>query len=124
MKYCPNCGTLLNEGDNVCSNCGYILVLNDKDSDHSKGNSAKYDAIPPSQSHPSEYEYSSTNDSGNPWWAVLGFFIPLVGLILFLIWRTTQPNNAKSSGFGALISVVWGICIGIVSTIAAMIAAI
>lgn len=27
MPYCPKCGTLLDEGANVCSNCGYVLEM-------------------------------------------------------------------------------------------------
>ncbi len=29
MPYCPKCGTLITEGTNVCSNCGYVLELKD-----------------------------------------------------------------------------------------------
>lgn len=37
---------------------------------------------------------------------VLGFFIPLVGLILFLAWTRSWPNNSKAAGLGALLGVV------------------
>lgn len=49
------------------------------------------------------------NDSGSIGWGVLGFFIPLVGLILFLVWRTSKPQSAKVAGIGALI----GFCLGL-----------
>ena len=39
-------------------------------------------------------------------WAVLGFFIPLAGLILCLVWGQTRPEDAKAAGKGALISVI------------------
>lgn len=42
---------------------------------------------------------------GSNWWSVLGFFIPLLGLILFLVWKTTNPKSAKAAGTGALVSV-------------------
>lgn len=52
-----------------------------------------------------------SNDSGSFGWAVLGFFIPLVGLILWLVWKDSKPKSAKMSGIGALvgvgISVLW-----------------
>ena len=50
------------------------------------------------------------DDSGSIGWGVLGFFIPLVGLILFLVWKNTKPKCAKVSGIGALI----GFCLGLV----------
>ena len=37
---------------------------------------------------------------------MLGFFIPLAGLILYLVWRTEYPLRAKSVGKGALVSVI------------------
>lgn len=39
-------------------------------------------------------------------WGVLGFFIPIVGLILFLVWKSEKPRAAKSAGIGALISTI------------------
>ncbi len=63
-------------------------------------------------------DYSS--DTGSIGWAILGFLIPLVGLILYLIWTDTKPNNAKKAGGGALIgfivnvgfSIIYGAVIG------------
>ncbi|KAA8825704.1 hypothetical protein EMO91_12070 [Bifidobacterium myosotis] len=37
---------------------------------------------------------------------MLGFFIPLVGLILFLVWKNEKPLSAKKAGMGALVSVI------------------
>lgn len=49
-------------------------------------------------------------DSGSAGWGVLGFFIPLVGLILFLVWRISKPKSAKVAGIGAII----GFCLSLV----------
>lgn len=35
-------------------------------------------------------------------WNVLGFFLPFIGLILFLVLRESKPNTAKAAGIGAL----------------------
>ncbi len=56
-------------------------------------------------------------DSGSFGWAVLGFFIPLVGLILFIVWKQTKPKCAKMAGIGALVGFVLGIIISIVSSV-------
>ena len=40
-------------------------------------------------------------DSGNIGWAILGFLIPLAGVILFLVWRNTKPQTAKMAAIGA-----------------------
>ena len=45
-------------------------------------------------------------DTGSFGWAVLGFFFPIVGLILFLVWKSEKPISAKQAGMGALASVI------------------
>ena len=45
-------------------------------------------------------------DKGGFLWGLLGFCIPLVGLILFLSWKKNKPGKAKSCGKGALIGVI------------------
>ena len=42
-------------------------------------------------------------EGGTFGWAVLGFLLFPVGLILFFIWRREYPKRAKSSGKGALL---------------------
>ncbi len=44
-------------------------------------------------------------------WGVLGFFIPLVGLLLFILWGKDKPDQAKASGIGALIGIVLNLII-------------
>lgn len=49
---------------------------------------------------------------------VLGFFIPLVGLILWLVWKDERPKRAKAAGIGAIVGVVvnfiWGMVAGLI----------
>ena len=43
-------------------------------------------------------------------WAVLGFFIPIVGLILFLVWNNSESKaKGNSAGKGALVGVIVGV---------------
>ncbi len=42
-------------------------------------------------------------DKGSFGWAVLGFFFPLIGLILYLVWSTSRKGDAKKAGIGALV---------------------
>ena len=49
-----------------------------------------------------------TNDKGGFGWGLLGFLIPIAGLVLFLVWNSSKPKTAKAVGIGALISVVLG----------------
>lgn len=78
MAFCRNCGAEINDQAVICPQCG-----------------VQQKAATP-----------AVNDNGSFGWAVLGCCIPIAGLILFLIWKDTQPNNAKKAGMGALISVI------------------
>lgn len=86
MKYCKNCGLNVSDETKYCPNCGNYL-----------------DESRPENSRP---DSSYSKDKGSFGWGVLGFFFPLVGLILFLVWRTELPLRAKSVGKGALISAI------------------
>ena len=44
-------------------------------------------------------------------WGLLGCCIPVVGLVLFLVWRDEKPKTAKVAGIGALVSVILTILI-------------
>lgn len=81
MAYCKNCGKELTAQESFCPICG----------------AAQNDSTPP------------VVDNGGFWWGVLGCCIPIVGLILFLVWKDTKPNTAKAAGIGAL---VYAICLG------------
>lgn len=40
------------------------------------------------------------------WWAVLGLFFPIIGLVLFLIWHKSEPQRADYILKGSLVSFV------------------
>ncbi|MCA1356324.1 hypothetical protein FO433_06760 [Weissella cibaria] len=59
-------------------------------------------------------QVEKTEDSGSAGWGVLGFFFPLVGFILWLVWMKDKPKSSKSAGVGTLISVILGVLIWII----------
>lgn len=56
-------------------------------------------------------ENKELNDRGGFGWGLLGCCVPIVGLVLFLVWRDEKPRTAKAAGIGALVSVVASIVI-------------
>jgi Tfp pilus assembly protein PilN len=49
-------------------------------------------------------------DMNEKLWGVLGFFIPLAGLVLYLVWRQERPQDARYAKNGMIWGfVVWGI---------------
>ena len=49
---------------------------------------------------------NQVEDNGGILWGLLGFCIPIAGLILFIVWKDQKPASAKSAGIGALVSVI------------------
>ena len=66
---------------------------------------------PNAQSSYAQSPYAGTDpyDAPSGGYAVLGFFIPVVGLILYLVWKDQTPLRARSAGKGALIGVIVGV---------------
>ncbi len=53
--------------------------------------------------------YNANPDVPSTGFNVLGFFFPIVGLILYLVWKDQTPNKAKAIGKSALISFIIGV---------------
>ena len=56
----------------------------------------------------------NNNDNGVFLWGLLGCCIPVVGLILFLVWKDQKPRTAKAAGIGALISVILSVIVYVI----------
>lgn len=86
--FCSKCGKEINDEAYVCPFCGCLTGKN---------------ASP-----------QKAGDAPNTGAAVLGFLIPVVGLILYLVWKDQTPLKAKSAGKGALIGTIVSIVLGII----------
>ena len=76
--YCKNCGKNTDDSATYCINCGTRFDNN----------------------------INKADDRSSFGFAILGFFIPIVGLILFLTYEGKKPKRAKSAGKGALIGFI------------------
>lgn len=50
-------------------------------------------------------------------YALIGFFVPIVGLILYIVKENKQPRKAKSAGKGALAGFIVSIILSVIFTI-------
>ncbi|MCI6956399.1 MAG: zinc ribbon domain-containing protein [Candidatus Faecousia sp.] len=94
MAFCKNCGRQIDDNAVICPACGVA-----------------------------QSNASAPVDNGGFGWGLLGCCIPLVGLILFLVWKDTKPNTAKAAGIGALVSVCIYIVLYIIGAVAGVAAA-
>ena len=86
MAFCKYCGAQIDDNAVVCTSCG-----------------ASQSTAP------------AVVDKGGFGWGLLGYCLPIVGLILFLVWKDTKPKTAKAAGIGALVSVILAVVIYIVT---------
>ena len=56
--------------------------------------------------HNNQNVYGEIEEKGNFGWAILGFFFPIIGLILYIVWKSEKPKDSKYAGVGALVSVI------------------
>jgi len=82
--FCNKCGKEVDDEAVVCIGCGCSLKT----------------------------ETSSPQSSEGPgcFLSVLSFLIPLLGLILYLVWKDSRPVASKACGKAAL----WGFIVGII----------
>ena len=77
MAFCKNCGQEIDNNAAVCIHCGVA-----------------------------QENKPAVDDNGGFGWGLLGCCIPIVGLILFLVWKDSKPKTSKAAGIGALVSVI------------------
>lgn len=90
-KFCTKCGKEINEDAVICVHCG--------------------SSIDPTM--------NNSNDSNSKSWWWLGFLTslfctPIIGLILWLVWKDEAPLKAKNVGLGTLWSLAAAFGIGII----------
>ena len=64
-----------------------------------------------------QYPGADPLDAPSGGYAALGFFFPLIGLILYLIWKDRTPLRAKSAGKGALAGVITSVSLSILTLV-------
>ncbi len=81
MAFCKNCGQEIDDEAVVCPHCG---------------------------TQQKELKVESEDNAGFGW-GLLSFCLPIVGLILFIIWREEKPKTAKLAGICALVGFILNI---------------
>jgi len=90
MKFCTRCGSEIDDSAIFCPKCG-----------QQQGQGFNYQYQQPFYAAPT---YTPEDLAPSRGYAVLSFFFPFVGLILWLVWRNTKPGKAESCAKGALAS--------------------
>ena len=92
MKYCTYCGTAIEDTTAFCPNCGAKA-----------GTSESFEATFDSTTANNAPEKDHTENIGI---LILSLFVPIVGLVFYLMWNETKPGMANSALKGLLISII------------------
>lgn len=78
--YCQHCGQQVSDIAAICTNCGNDLKK--------------------------QRQAAANPDSSAFGFGVLGFFVPLAGIILSIMWNNERPKRAQAALIGAIIGFV------------------
>lgn len=131
--FCGNCGKLVEEGNKFCTGCGQKItpigsnpisenvINNSSDINEVNGpiktNTKKIEENNYNKLNYEEDVVCKTQDKVNVWLVILGFLIPIVGLILFVTLRKNTPKKANAIGISVLISFIFNLILGIIIVI-------
>lgn len=91
MKYCQFCGERIDdESAEFCPLCGKRVENTNHSGVH-------------------QTQAASSIEDSTALWLIIGLFVPLAGLIIYLVWKDNYPERSKAAGKGAII----GFCISI-----------
>lgn len=103
MMYCYNCGKEVGDAK-FCPYCG-VELYGEHQEGHVYQNKNEYEPLHQSPRYREE-------DASSFGFALLSFFIPIIGLILYIIWNRDYPLKAKSCLKGLIVGFVTEFVIG------------
>lgn len=113
-KFCQNCGANIIPGNNFCQNCGQSIEnkINQNISAQTDIN-MNMSSITTEQTQTSNIQNNNSTNQVNVLLVIVSFFIPLVGMIIFLTTIKKAPKNAKACGISALASTIISIVLSL-----------
>ena len=119
--YCKHCGNEITDETKFCPFCGG--AQEDANASQKAQANASQDTWQNNQ-YQAQNQYNGqqqyapqTQDARSGGFAFLCFLFPIVGLILYLVWKDTLPLRAKSCGKGAIIGVIVSVVFSIIYTV-------
>ena len=123
VNQCPKCGASLAPDAAFCGICGsklepVVSISYPEESAEMPVMNTPQTSVNTPQPVAGSYqtETDSSQDKPSIGFNILGFLIPLVGLVLYLVWKNEYPLKAKSVGNAALFGVLFNVVVRIITT--------
>ncbi|MBT1180422.1 zinc ribbon domain-containing protein [Bifidobacterium sp. CP2] len=121
MMYCTQCGTGNGDDARFCVNCGAPLAHPTSTHPAPPAAPAPSVSMPPAPASPDPVAAqpgapAPEQDTDSFGWSVLGFFVPVAGLILWLVWRGRRPRDSRRARNGFIA----GIIVNVIAAVAAL----
>lgn len=134
--FCGECGKKIKEGSKFCTGCGTkvepistvntpvmnqetieikdnkieeVMVEEKKEDNNNNNTNNTY-----TNNSNQNTNYNVKEDKSSIWFNILAFFVPIVGLILFITMKNETPKKAKAIGISALIGYILSIIVSII----------
>lgn len=127
MKQCQRCGTMIENNEKYCPNCGEPQLNNQQNNQQyrQQGNGHQQSYQNPrmqgqqnsrdrryaQKPNPTNYYNYDPRDRFSIFFMILSFIVPFLGFILYAIWYKDFPRKAKSCLYGAAAEFVFWIAI-------------
>ena len=116
--YCKHCGKEITDETKFCPFCGGAqedVNASQKAQANASQDTWQNNQYQAQNQYNGQQQYApQTQDARSGGFAFLCFLFPIVGLILYLVWKDTLPLRAKSCGKGAIIGVIVSVVFSII----------
>ena len=85
--YCPGCGKQITVNDHYCPYCGKQLNSDQQ----------------PNYNYRPDYSHVNGDDAPSIGYSIISVFVPIIGIILYFLFKRNYPNRAQACGIAALI---------------------
>ncbi len=106
---CKKCGAKLVDDAAFCTKCGTPVAAKTSTHEHAESTASTATAFTPSSLGAYFPINTDVEDDQHGWgWAIFSLLLPIVGIVLYFVWRDKYPKKASICGtWGAAGCAVW-----------------
>lgn len=115
--FCKNCGNKLEENAVICTNCGTSVIddTHNEPEQFTESSTSQQQKFSGNENIAQSYQNVVKEDKPNIAVNILSLCcIPILGIVMFFVWKDSQPRAAKSALIFSLINIGLAVIIYII----------